>query len=140
MVYLLNIAMNLGNDGAGFHDLVPYVGNVFMCAHRRRIQQFSRCHWMRMLDTRLVFRRDRLPGVRLGRVRFLSIGGRNRDGTRHLLLTTRILRVCQPVSMDVGKSGADVRNVILDIGSNGTGVHDIVTSGGCVRVCCKFPL
>ena len=78
----------------------------------------------------------------LGGVRCLSGGGESRNGTHRLLLTTRILRAFQLVTMDVGDSGARVRNVILDVGNDGMGVHDIVASGGdgCVRVCCKFPL
>ena len=78
--------------------------------------------------------------MRLGGVRWLSGGGRSRNGTHHLLLTTHILRASQRVMMDAGDTG--VRNVILDIGSDEMGIRDIVASGGdgCVRVCCKFPL
>ena len=78
----------------------------------------------------------------LGRVRCLSGGGQSRNDAHHLLSPTRIFRAFQQVRMDVGDSGARVRNGILDIGNDGMGVHEIVASGGdcCVRVCCKFPL
>ena len=76
----------------------------------------------------------------LGGVRCLSGGGESRNGTHHLLLTTHILWAFQQVGMDFGDMG--VRNVILDIGSDGMGIRNIVASDGeCgVRVCCKFPL
>ena len=72
----------------------------------------------------------------LGGIRWLSGDGQSRNGTHHLLLTTRILRPFQQVGMDVGNSGAGVRSLILDVVSDGMGVHDIVASGGdgCVRV------
>ena len=99
-------------------------------------------HWMRMLDNKLVSRRDCEPGVSLGGVRCLSGGGRSNNGTHRPLLTTHILRAFQQVGMDVGDSGVNVRSLILDVGSDGMGVHDIGVSGGdgYVRVCCKFPL
>ena len=88
------------------------------------------------------FQERSLTWRRLSGVRCLSGGGRGRNGTHRLLLTTRILRAFQQVGMDVGDSGLDVRNVILDVGSDGMGVHDVVASGGdgCIRVCSKFPL
>ena len=76
----------------------------------------------------------------LGGVRCLSDSGQSRNGTHRLRLTTCILWAFQQVGMDFGDTG--VRNVILDIGSDGMSIQNIVASGGdgCVRVCCKLPL
>ena len=37
-----NIALKLGNDGAGFHNVVMYVGNGSICPSLRR-RRFSGC-------------------------------------------------------------------------------------------------
>ena len=77
----------------------------------------------------------------LGGILWLSSDGQSRNGTHYLLLTTCILRAFQQVGMDVGNSGG-IRNFILDVGSDGMDIHDIVASGGdgCIHICCNFPL
>ena len=61
------------------------------------------------------------------------------NGTYPLILTTRILGPFQRVTMAVGNNDEGVRNLILDAGNDGVGVHDITVNGrnGCICVCCK---
>ena len=72
----------------------------------------------------------------LGSVRWLSGDGHGGSSTYRLLMTARVLRAFQRVTMNVGNI------VILEVGSDGLGVHDIVTNGrDCwVFALCKFLL
>ena len=72
----------------------------------------------------------------LGSVRWLSGDGQDRSGAYRSLMTARVFRAFQRVTMNVGNS------VSLEVGSDGVGVHDIVTNGrNCwVFAFCKFLL
>ena len=64
------------------------------------------------------------------------------NDTYPLILTTRILRALQWVTMAVGNDGGGVRDVIPDARNDGMGVRNGMTNGGSsyARVCCKFLL
>ena len=74
--------------------------------------------------------------MRLGSVRWFSGNGQGRSGIYHLLMTAHVFRAFQRVTMNVGNI------VILEVGSDGLGVHDIVMNGrNCwVFALCKFLL
>ena len=51
------------------------------------------------------------------------------NGTYPLILTTRILRALQYITMVVGNDGAGVRSVIPDAGNDSVGVRNIMMNG-----------
>ena len=71
----------------------------------------------------------------LGRDKWLLDGRQTTDGTYHLILTARILRAFQRVTMTVGNNGKGVHNVILGAGNGGVGVCDVVRNGGNGYIC-----
>ena len=60
MVSARNIALKLGNDDAGFHD----------------VAMILQARWMQKLDTSSICRRDRWPGVSLNGGKGCSSSGR----------------------------------------------------------------
>ena len=72
----------------------------------------------------------------LGRIKRLFGDRKGRSGIYRLLLATCILRAFRRATMNVENS------VIPDVGSDGTGVHDIMTNSRNYLACvfCKFLL
>jgi len=63
-------------------------------------------------------------------------------GAHPRILTTRVLRPFQRVTVDVGKNGGGVHGIIPDIGSGGALVHDIMmdSRSDSISILCEFLL
>jgi len=78
-------------------------------------------YWMQMLDTGFICSRGRRPGVSLGSGKQLLGEMGSTSDTYRLIPTICVLTAPQRVAMNVGNSGASVRNVTLDLGNDCVG-------------------
>jgi len=65
----------------------------------------------------------------LGRGKWLLKDRYSTNGTHRPILTTRVLRAFQRVTITVGNKGGGVHNVVLDTGNDCVGVRGIMTDG-----------